>query len=79
MHIRLISIGKLKSGPEKDMVDDYVSRFEARDETRLFYVYHSSKGDLATSAPGCTLIGPERLAGLALDAGLVTWLIEKAN
>ena len=27
MHISLISIGKLKSGPEKDMVDDYVSRF----------------------------------------------------
>ena len=27
MHITLISIGKLKSGPEKDLVDDYVSRF----------------------------------------------------
>ena len=27
MHILLISIGKLKSGPEKDMVDDYMSRF----------------------------------------------------
>jgi len=27
MHIRLISIGKLKSGPEKEMVDDYVGRF----------------------------------------------------
>ena len=27
MHIKLITIGKLKSGPEKDLVDDYVSRF----------------------------------------------------
>lgn len=27
MHILLISVGKLKSGPEKDLVDDYVSRF----------------------------------------------------
>ncbi|MEM7327434.1 MAG: 23S rRNA (pseudouridine(1915)-N(3))-methyltransferase RlmH [Pseudomonadota bacterium] len=27
MHITLLSIGKLKSGPEKDLVDDYVSRF----------------------------------------------------
>jgi 23S rRNA (pseudouridine1915-N3)-methyltransferase len=27
MHIKLISVGKLKSGPEKDLVDDYVSRF----------------------------------------------------
>ena len=25
MHIKLISVGKLKSGPEKDLVDDYVS------------------------------------------------------
>lgn len=27
MHLHIISIGKLKSGPEKDLVDDYVSRF----------------------------------------------------
>lgn len=27
MHIQLISIGKQKSGPEKDLVDDYVDRF----------------------------------------------------
>lgn len=27
MHINLISIGKLKSGPEKSIVDDYVGRF----------------------------------------------------
>ena len=27
MHISLISVGKLKSSPEKDLVDDYVSRF----------------------------------------------------
>lgn len=27
MHIKLISIGKLKSGPEKALIDDYVSRY----------------------------------------------------
>ncbi|MEL7107648.1 MAG: 23S rRNA (pseudouridine(1915)-N(3))-methyltransferase RlmH [Pseudomonadota bacterium] len=27
MHISIISVGKLKKGPEKDLVDDYVSRF----------------------------------------------------
>ena len=27
MHITLISVGKLKAGPEKELVDDYVSRF----------------------------------------------------
>ncbi len=27
MHIKLISVGKLKKGPEKELVDDYVSRF----------------------------------------------------
>ena len=27
MHITLISVGKLKAGPEKELVDDYVARF----------------------------------------------------
>lgn len=27
MHITLISVGKLKKGPEKDLIDDYVDRF----------------------------------------------------
>ncbi|MEL6758626.1 MAG: 23S rRNA (pseudouridine(1915)-N(3))-methyltransferase RlmH, partial [Pseudomonadota bacterium] len=27
MHIKLISVGKLKNGPEKELVDDYVTRF----------------------------------------------------
>ncbi|MCR9270837.1 MAG: 23S rRNA (pseudouridine(1915)-N(3))-methyltransferase RlmH [Hyphomonadaceae bacterium] len=27
MHVKLISIGKLKSGPEKELVDDYTTRF----------------------------------------------------
>ncbi len=27
MHVTLISVGKLKKGPEKELVDDYVSRF----------------------------------------------------
>lgn len=27
MHITLISVGKMKRGPEKDLVDDYVDRF----------------------------------------------------
>lgn len=27
MHVTLISVGKLKRGPEKDLVDDYVDRF----------------------------------------------------
>lgn len=27
MHITLISVGKLKKGPEKELVDDYVARF----------------------------------------------------
>ena len=27
MHVRIISIGKLKKGPERALVDDYVDRF----------------------------------------------------
>lgn len=27
MHVSILSVGKLKSGPEKDLVDDYAARF----------------------------------------------------
>lgn len=27
MHIQIISVGKLKRGPEKDLIDDYATRF----------------------------------------------------
>lgn len=44
---------------------------------RMFYVFHSGKADM--DDPRVTVIGPEKLAELALDAGLSNWLIRKVS
>ena len=43
----------------------------------MFYVYHS--GTAVTSDPRVTVIGPEQLADLVMEAGLVSWLIQKVS
>jgi nucleoside-diphosphate-sugar epimerase len=42
----------------------------------MFYVFHS--GNAATDDDRVTIIGPEKLAELVMDAGLITWLIRNA-
>lgn len=44
---------------------------------RLIYVHHS--GTVETDDERALVIGPERVAELALDAGLMKWLIDKAS
>ena len=44
---------------------------------RMFYVFHS--GTAETNDPRVTVIGPEQLADLVMDAGLVGWLIRKVS
>jgi hypothetical protein len=44
---------------------------------RMFFVWHSGKVMDDGSSPNVTLIGPESLSRLVLDAGLSSWLREK--
>jgi hypothetical protein len=44
---------------------------------RMFYVFHT--GNVSTDDERVTVVGPEKLAELVLDAGLVTWLIRKVS
>ena len=64
MHVSIISVGKLKSGPEKDLVDDYVSRFNKAGPSLGF---RSLKVIDVASGGGLAAEG-ERLLG-ALPAG----------
>ena len=43
----------------------------------MFYVFHS--GEAETTDRRVTVIGPENLAKLVVDAGLVNWLIHKVS
>jgi hypothetical protein len=45
---------------------------------RMFYVYHSTSADMPQHA-GVALWGPERIAELVVDAGLVRWFVKKVS
>jgi hypothetical protein len=56
-----------------------VGRFKERDDTRMFYVYHTAKAPLAQTQDNVLLVGPERLAEMTLESGLFDWLLRKAG
>jgi hypothetical protein len=67
---------QVKSKTDSKELAEYVARFEAMSSfDRMFFVYHT--GEAATDDERVTVIGPERLAEMAVEAGLVTWLIRK--
>ena len=70
---------QIKSRTSQAQLDDYVERLKNRPEARMFYVYHSADASLVVGNPGVRLIGPDRLAEMVLDAGLFTWLLQKAG
>lgn len=59
----------------KQTIDEY----SGKDFKKIFFVVHSPAADLlAAKLPAdVDLMGPERLAKLAMDAGLVSWLKDK--
>jgi hypothetical protein len=71
---------QVKSKTTSIELAEYIAKFGDRADlySRMFYVYHSG----TPSAPDdrrVTLIGPEHLADLVVDAGLTGWLIEKVS
>lgn len=59
-------------------LQEYIARIdEIAPYDRMFFVYHS--GNAETDDDRVTLVGPERLAELVLDAGLTNWLIRKVS
>ena len=68
---------QVKSEATSQELAEYVAAIEDRPFNRLFYVFHS--GEAATDDERVTIIGPEQLADLVMDAGLVGWLIRKVS
>ena len=71
---------QVKSKTSDAELAEYAAKLGDRADlfSRMFYVYHSGK----LSTPGdrrVTLIGPEQLAALVVEAGLVGWLVEKVS
>jgi hypothetical protein len=69
---------QVKSKTTSDELAGYIRQFEKLGPyDRMFYVFHS--GEAATDDDRITVVGPEKLADLVLDAGLANWLIRKVS
>ena len=69
---------QVKSKTTSAELAEYVGQLQEHGPfDRMFYVFHS--GEAETSDERATIVGPEKLADLVLDAGLVNWLIRKVS
>jgi hypothetical protein len=71
---------QIKSRANAASLLDYASRFEQADlYDRMFFVWHTGNVSAKAETDGITMIGPDRLARMCLDAGLASWLREKVS
>jgi len=56
----------------------YVAQLDERGPfAKMFFVFHS--GEAETDDDRVIVLGPDKLAELVLDAGLVSWLVRKVS
>jgi hypothetical protein len=69
---------QVKCKTNSNELAEYVSQLEEHGpHDTMFYVFHS--GEAETDDERVRVIGPEKLADMVVDAGLVSWLIRKAS
>lgn len=69
---------QIKSRTTSAQLADYVERLdELGPYDRMFYVFHT--GEARTQDERVTVVGPEQLSELVMDAGLASWLIRKVS
>jgi len=71
---------QVKSQASPATLKDYSERLDAMDTyDRMFFVWHSGTVPTKTDESNITLVGPDRLARMVLEAGLTSWLREKVS
>ncbi|KRB86516.1 hypothetical protein ASE00_07395 [Sphingomonas sp. Root710] len=69
---------QVKSTTSSYELTQYISQLEPDGpHKRLFYAFHS--GEAQTSDPRVSVLGPERIAAMTLDAGLMRWVMDKVG
>ena len=69
---------QVKSSTNSRELAEYVSQLEPDGpHKRLFYAFHS--GEAHTSDDRVSVLGPERITDMTLDAGLMKWVMEKVG
>jgi hypothetical protein len=63
---------------QREFDEEYAEAFHAMKQVeRMFYVYHT--GTITSADPAITLIGPQELSHMVLDAGLASWLLRRVG
>ncbi len=71
---------QVKSRATPAQFNDYVERMAQMDGVhRMFFVWHTGDVGAAPEHGRVTLVGPNHLARMVLDAGLATWLRQKVS
>lgn len=71
---------QVKSQATPAQLADYVGRMAEMDGVhRMFFVWHTGDVGPAPDHGRVTLVGPDQLARMVLDAGLATWLRQKVS
>lgn len=73
------AFAQVKSETNQKQLEKYESALEQRDETYMFYVYHTTAKPLVATTSRTRLIDEIRLADMVLNAGLFDWLLKKAR
>lgn len=69
---------QVKSRTSSQELAEYVAQLEeGGPHKRLFYAFHS--GDAVATDPRVSILGPDRIADMTLDAGLMRWVMEKVG
>ena len=69
---------QVKSRTSTAELGEYLARLdELAIYDRMFFVYHS--GEARTDDERVTIIGPDKLAEMVVEAGLVAWLVRKTS
>lgn len=71
---------QVKSQATAASLHEYNERFaEATVYDKMFFVWHSGEVGGEPDVQGTTLVGPDRLSRMVLDAGLSSWLRDKVS
>jgi hypothetical protein len=71
---------QIKSEASASSLSDYSEQFESTDAfDRMFFVWHTGNIGTNEASKQITLVGPEELARMVLDAGVLSWLREKVS
>lgn len=68
---------QIKSATTQSELDAYRATFGGSTYDRMFFAYHT--GNVQSADPRITLLGPDRLAKMIVEAGLVSWVLDKVR